>query len=945
MPRHRAIFSLCIILSVIVPVGLLTGCMMPGPGGGAVSIWIVDEAREITPDSEPLWENEIYSASRQTLRLNAAVNETAAFQIAFRTARPPAGPFAVRISELTGPQGRVSAASCVTLYRGQSVRIERFRSWYPARTGRSTAPEDFIDKLVPWDAPRGGGPLRLNDEQTELVWVDLFIPPTTPPGEYSCRLEIVAEFDNRVVLNCPTQVTVAPVALPAAPSYPLLCRIDPRDLLAEHLHWPRIDPEETRIEFGVPTHQAAERLINQLMELFHRHRTAPILWASFPKYRVTSERGVEIDWTSYDRLASGWLDGSAFENQAGVSHWPIPVSAQYPNAELNGGFQSAHYARLLASYIDECRKHFEERGWVERAFLRLDPPSELNATMIDRLRRGAEIARRGAASLPLVAHLPADSLRGLGWHNAPTIDGVDADIWAPPAQWFEPRAMRRQRGLGKQTWFMPDRPPYSPALAVEAPAADARKIPWQAYRYQADAIWLEHAAEFSAGSRAASVRVLDALIYPGQPHGLIDQALPSIRLKRLRRGMLDLDLLHLLEKNGKPLLASRTAEQIVGYAFTDACEENLLATRPAGWNDDARAMWLARQVLLQELINEFAPSPGGRRRQVANLADWGALITPAARVRAEVRGTRLASPEQIKIYTTIHNGAQRSIEGRWRFPSAPLGWTATDSTRVLVPAQGRAGAVLDVELRGLTYNADGVYPFQLEFDAATAGAFPVSGRLAVATAPLVSKRLAVDGDLSDWALASNNAAGDFLLVRGMGRNGARDPTRLTRAFFCTDGERLYVAIRCDAAEGEQPVWRADNSVPMDGAIPWEQDLVEVILDPQNVHQGSGEYLYCLQIKPSGLLIARKGCLTDPPMSRCEPWESGASTAVRHESRAWIVELSIPLDALGEAARRNRIWGCNVTRLDARRGEYSSWSDARDYTYAPGTLGNLVMLLP
>jgi hypothetical protein len=160
-----------------------------------------------------------------------------------------------------------------------------------------------------------------------------------------------------------------------------------------------------------------------------------------------------------------------------------------------------------------------------------------------------------------------------------------------------------------------------------------------------------------------------------------------------------------------------------------------------------------------------------------------------------------------------------------------------------------------------------------------------------------------------------------------------------------DREQLYVAIRCQLERDERPLWRADNTIPLDGPIPWGQDVVEILLDPHNAHEGTGGDIYCLQIKPSGLLVARKGCLTDPPMNESELWQSGAQVAVSVQPEAWVVEVAVPVASLGPSAARNRIWGCNVTRLDARRGEYSSWSGARGYTYLPHLLGNLVLLRP
>jgi len=68
-------------------------------------------------------------------------------------------------------------------------------------------------------------------------------------------------------------------------------------------------------------------------------------------------------------------------------------------------------------------------------------------------------------------------------------------------------------------------------------------------------------------------------------------------------------------------------------------------------------------------------------------------------------------------------------------------------------------------------------------------------------------------------------------------------------------------------------------------------------------------------------------------------------AVDVTAEAWIIELSLPIRDLGPAAQHNRVWGLNITRLDARRGQYSSWSATRGYAYAPHRLGNLVLLRP
>lgn len=940
-----AVFGLAVLLTGV-------GCVTPGGANSSVSAWVVGGARELNADTPPLLENEVYSASRGVVEMAAAINETVSFQLALRTDVPPAGPFDVRLTDLRGPGGSLAAGAVARIYRAHYVRVSDFDSWYPARTGRSATARAFPDILVPWDAPRGGGPLRLDQTRNEIVWVDVFVPPTTEPGTYTGRLEVSATGARRQAFACDVRLEVVPVAIPSARSLPVICRVDPRDLLADNLNWPRLTAEETRILPDAPSHQAARRLVDATMRVLHEHHATPVLWAGFPKYRLTGERTVAIDWEAYDGLAEGWLDGDAFSDRLGLARWPIPVSDRYPDADRNGGFGSARYARLLAAYLAECNRHFEERGWSDRAFVRLLPPSEPTPDAIERVRRVASIVRQSETRLPLVAHLPVRSLRALGWHNAPNSDSPDVDIWAPPARWFEPEALERQRGLGRQAWFMPDTPPQSASLAVEAPPSDARILAWQAFRYGVDAVWVENAAESDSSWLSRGLIGGDALVYSGEDYGLLDRPVPSIRLKRLRRGLLDYELLHLLERRGKPLLAGRTAEQLVRWAFTDACEENLLSVRPTGWPDNAYIFWLARTVLLQELVNEFAPSTAGRSRQIGNLSDWGALMNQATQIQAEVRGVRL-EPEgdalRARVFANLSNGTDRTLAGRWQIPSLPVGWSLLNEQTSSVAPNGRVTAAIDLRLTGLTYNPDGAYPFQLLFDTETTGAFSALGRLAIAACPQVDKSPVVDGSLADWMLATNNVAGDFRLVRGEGigaRTGVpREPTLATRAFFCVDNERLYVAVRCQVEPGEQPVWRADNTIPIDGAIPWGQDVVEILLDPHNTPRGTGGEIFCLQIKPSGLLVARHGCLTDPPMNASELWQSGARVAVSRQTDAWVVEVGIPLEALGRAAQRNRIWGCNITRLDARRGEYSSWSGARGYTYAPHLLGNLLLLRP
>lgn len=935
------------LLAGLAALWSVCGCVAPG-GSSAASIWVAGDTRELGADSTPTLENEVFSAERGTIRLTAAINETVAFQLALRTEHPPAGPYDVRIADLTGSAGTLAAATVVRRYHAHYVRVDRFESWYPLRTGRDALPRYVPDVLVPWDAPRGGGPVRLDTRRTEIVWIDLRIPQTATPGVYEAPVEVVLPRREQPVFAARLRVRVLPVALPAEPSLPILCRVDPRALLSDHLHWPRVPAEETRFVTGAPGAAAGRTLVGDTMRLFHEHRVTPLLWAAFPKYRPAGPGEVEVDWSSYDALVGDWLSGDAFADHVGLTRWIIPASADYPNARRNGGFASPRYARLLAAYLRACEKHFEQRGWLARSVLRIVPLEPLTQGTVDRLRRIIGIVRQSETNLPVVAHVPARSLAPLGWYHAPAIDVSGAAVWAPPAWQFEPQAMQQEHNLGKGVWLVPDEPPYSGSLAVEAPPADARELPWQVFRYGADAIWIEDAAAPLADARRGELAAGRALVASGVPWGL-RRPVPTMRLKRLRRGALDYEILALLARQGQPLLARRTAEQIVRWAFTEACDRNLLDTRPAGWPDDPYLFWMARKLLLQELANALAPSAAGRSAQIANLADWSTLLDRTHHVTAEVRGVRLETTQQAHLLATINNGSRRDVQTRVTLAPAVPGWKLGDAGVLRVPAGGRRVVDVPLHLGTLTENADGVRPFTIRCDIAGGGTLTAPGRLAVIGCPQVPQSPVVDGDLSDWLLAAGNVAGDFRLVRGRGSvvGGAatRRPTLPTQAFFCMDRDHLYVAVRCGLKPGEPPVWRADNYVTVDRAIPWGQDVVELLLDPHNTPGGTAATIYCLQVKPSGLLVSRKGCLTDPPLGASEPWESAARVAVSRQRNGWTIELALPIKSLGRSALRNAVWGCNITRLDARRGEYSSWSGARGYTYAPDLLGNLILLRP
>lgn len=924
----------------------LVGCLAPNPQN--VSVWCTTGDDVVTRTSPPALETDAFSSARRTLRIAAAARETAALQVALHADTPPIGPLTVTLDAFTNPADAAPATLPVQTYRVQDVRCTDLPSWYPQEVGTAQAALLVPDVLVPWNAPRGGGPVVLSSTRNELVWLDVTVPPGTPPGQYRSRLHVRGGLANAEVFACEVLLDVLPLELPAEPPLPVIARVDPTELLAAQLGWSNTAPEQLNLDPAEPTQARAIALLQQTMNLLHTHNLNPVLWAAFPKYTLGGE-SVTITWDNYDALVAGWLDGTAFADNVPVAHWPLPASLDYPPAASAGGYDAPQYARLLGAYWSACNAHFAERGWGERAFARPVPPAALNAGAYARAARVAAIAQQQDLAAPLVLHIPPRSLRGLGWYDAPTKAVAGADIWAVPGLAFEPEAIAAQKALGQRAWLLPDAPPYSPALALAAPATDPWLLPWVAYRYGLDGVWIEDAASLPTRATRSPLETAwqgPGLIYAGKDYGVSDAALPSLRLKRLQRGLYDVAYLKLLEANGQRLLAQQIAAQLVRRAGTDACLENLLSTASDGWASDPRELRLARRLMATELTHSLAAADTSTQPAGARPSDWYLLFSQAQRVEARVVGVRLAEVEQrlqALVFTSVDNASNRALAGQWVL-SGSTDWQLDTNETLDVGAGGRRSGRLTMALPALTYNTDGVYPIDLAFRTTDFGEFAAPARLAVAACPYVATAPRIDGRLDDWALASNNVAADFRLARSP-RDSTGRPTLPTQAFFRMDAAHLYVGIRAALQPGQPPLWKPDNIVPVDGAIPWGQDCLEILLDPRPTAEGAPSDLYCLQIKPSGVLISTHGCRTEPPMGAVEPWISGAQVAVNIERDAWVAEVAVPLAALGPAARQVNLWGVNVTRLDSRRGEYSSWSGARPHAYLPRALGNLIMVWP
>lgn len=537
-------------------------------------------------------------------------------------------------------------------------------------------------------------------------------------------------------------------------------------------------------------------------------------------------------------------------------------------------------------------------------------------------------------------------------------------IWGLPASLMDPRELAHQRAADKSAWLLPDRPPYAGSLSIIAPSTHARSLAWMARRFGLSAILLPQVNAWPANGHPNNSGSENALIWPGNEYGL-DHPIPSIRLKRLLRGIQDCEYLWLMEHNGRQGIARLIETDMVPFGGAACYGDHYLDGRGHGWVSDGSAWMLARQIMARELRQAMpvaAADPGIPEdiRQFAEQIEWTRFSHTVRNLELQFDGVRMYLDEQdhsrplrIEGHVWLLNATRAPVSGKLEFIDLPEGWQ-NDGPPVLIdnlqPLQGTR-AVLRARTRPFPVNSDGFVPVRAAMlstkasDGSNRYLTEASGRLSLINVQPITAPITVDGRLDDWPLAMGNTASDFVLlgtadVPKQNRFSPYQMSRRTTVFVGHDQDNLYIAFNCrDDRLHERTITR-NNLVFYDELWPTGEDLVEVVLAPDSRAVDAGD-LFHIVVKANGAVITERGVACLAEVAGNEPWPAGISAAVDDQSQGdrWTVEIKIPLTSLG---RREALWGINFARYHSLHGEYGSWSAARRYLYNPVTLGNIYL---
>jgi len=933
-----------VALGALLAASLLCGCnFIPIPSAGTLDAWVAGEMVNVSARTEALADDSVFDPATRRVKLFAAGNETVSFQVVVDAGELAVGGIKVRCDDLKSAQGQKIDSDNISVFRARAVRITNYPPWYLRLVDTVPGPTDYYDALV--DLGRGGEFAKVAPSDRAVLWVDLRVPRGAGGGKYSGTLEVRSK--THETWSVGISLEVYNFVLPDARGLIAVGGFDNTSLYKAFVKRDgkafvpvRMDRKDPQVREGLV-------IMRQLMRLAHAHRLDLFDKGIRPVMRRDMFGKVAMDWADYDAIVTPYLDGSAFEDGIGCAAWPLPVSTAWPQARYYGGPASDLYATTVGAVATENKKHFSAaRGrkmfyWPYRG--KAGQHGYLEHSRLSRIVRVAD------RDTPILSELPAKPPALTGWKPPKDFASL-TDIRAVRAEYFNPSAAVKVKDASHPLvgwWLAPGTVPYLPSLGIIATPADVRAIPWFAMKYNCSGLFLPEVLNWTGAAFAEPAGARTRLFYPGKAIG-VDAVIPSVRLKRLRRGLQDIAYLWLMKQHKRDAAAASILHAMTRYAGLAAAGDNYLDPRLDGWVQNAETWRMARRLLAEEIDSAVRGESSDPNRQLlAQRIAWKLFDEKVHSIRIQQSRSRVTRVEKtndmkVTVLLELYNEHTRNVDVVVSMDKLPAGWKALKNEVRIAPfPPGESTTVeLTARCRYIPAGQAGkmTIPVTITTDVSRQKTIPATVSMIVAGQ--ANKPPKIDGSLKDWPMRQGNSCAKFKLIGRRGRRGDGLAKRQTMAFVLRDARNLYVAFRCTEPKPEAMVVKPNNIVHYEQLMACGEDLVELILDPGADASGSQD-LYHIVVKPNGVLLAERGVRSSPPLGKSAPWPVEIQVAVARHADLWVVEMAIPLSSMPEAEVK-RFWGINFTRFATQGCEASSWSEAPRYFYDQRNLGTMFL---
>ncbi len=486
------------------------------------------------------------------VRLSAARNEWEGFQILMRSDEPVRD-VRVEVSDLKGPSGATIGIDHVRIYRQHqfhltqgTYRNERFRpGWYP-------------DPLIPLKhpltrQPLSGGrftavPFDLPADETHGFWVDIYVPPDAPAGEYQGVYRVSGKGQGSVEM--PVTLTVWDFTLPR--TFTLQTALgSPADRMRGYYR----ERANAGKEKEPSDWEAVEAQCAALLSEHHINATPP--------RRLLTPRAQPDGTFRFSPEQVSALRDFVDRYHVNALQVPHPSSVvKDPEAE-----RERLYAWLAA--FDRLSEELNRPHILLYTYLKDEPNSLEDYRYVQRWGRIIREAKSAVKVLVVEQTWTAPGFPGADSAWGDLYGAVD--IWCPLFSLFRPEPAAKRQALGEIIWaytaLCQGKP--TPWWHIDYPLLNYRVPAWIAWRYRISGLlywggmsywrevedpWVE--APFYSGRGGLQTgrrgRIFwgeGSLVYPARAVGY-DGIVPSLRLKALRDGIEDYEYMAILERSG-----------------------------------------------------------------------------------------------------------------------------------------------------------------------------------------------------------------------------------------------------------------------------------------------------------------------------------------------------------------------------------------------------------
>ncbi len=535
------------------------------------------------------------------VRLAAARNEWESFQVFVRS--DSAAPAGVRLEpdDLAGPDGAVLRADNARLFREHQLHLKdgTFRNeeftpgWYP-------------DPLIPHRNPVTNEPLTgarfvampfdLPEGETHGFWVDVHVPPDTPPGEYRGTYRLIAEGQKPTAI--PVSLTVWDITLPRVSAMKTSLGSPAHRMRGYYRRPAAAGIEEEPDDWDAVELQCAE-LLSQ-----HRINATPPLGSLDPEELADGSFRISAEKVSAFR---------EFVDRFHVNACSVP----HPRRWIKDPEEER---RKLHAWLAAFDRAIEEIARPEVTFyiyLR-DEPNDPEAYNYVRLWGRAIREATSKVQVMVVEQTWPQEDRWGDLYGA-------VDIWCPLFSLFRPKSAAARQKLGEEIWTYTAlcQRARTPWWHTDYPLLNYRVPSWIAWSYDirgllywggmsywqgVDDPWTDpKTLDRRSGARGASGALFNGegvLVYPARAVGYEGIA-PSMRLKALRDGIEDYDLLVLAAQSGKDAESRRVVAELVRSWFD--------------WDPDPAAYDAARERLARLVLSATPKDSEERGKSSARL--------------------------------------------------------------------------------------------------------------------------------------------------------------------------------------------------------------------------------------------------------------------------------------------------------------------------------------